>query len=104
MRIFLYLMILIGGLVPLSLFFQHFYTNEISFANIVLSLFGNPLMSGFTFDILISIFIFLVWTFLEFKENTSKWIILLITSCSVGLSLSLPIYLLFKLNMKEQTK
>jgi len=94
-------MIIIGGLVPLFLFFNYFSENGFSGTDIVISLFGNPLMSGFTLDIIISIFIFLVWTFFQFKENLRKWFLLLLTSCLVGLSLSLPIYLLLRLNNKN---
>jgi hypothetical protein len=101
MKLFLYLMILIGGLIPLILFFNYFSEYGFSGTDIVMSLFGNPLMSGFTADILISIFIFLVWTFFEFKENLRYWFLLLFTSCLVGLSLSLPIYLLIRLTNKN---
>ena len=101
MRIFLYLMIFSGGAVPLFFFALYFSSTGFYPVHIFNSLFGNSLTSGFTLDLFLSIFVFLVWTFVEFKNDLKKWLILLLASCCVGLSLSLPIYLLFKHNAKE---
>jgi len=60
MRVFLLIMLFLGTLVPCALFVEYFSTNEFSIPNIVTSLFPNPLVSGFTADILISILVFLV--------------------------------------------
>ena len=96
MRIFLYIMMFLGSVVPIFFFAQYFIQTSFSIENIFGSLFHNPLMSGFTLDILLSIFLFLVWTFVEYKDDLKRWYLLLITSCLVGLSFSLPIYLLMK--------
>ncbi|WP_353954275.1 DUF2834 domain-containing protein [Brevundimonas diminuta] len=50
--------------------------------------------SGFSADVLISIAVFLVWSWRDASRNhVSRWWLVLPASCLVGLSLSLPLYL-----------
>ena len=98
MKAFLYIMLVLGTLVPLYFFANHFWLNGFSLSAAVGGLFANPIASGFTADVLLSILVFLVWTFYEYRQQKGKWLLLLLASCLVGLSLSLPIYLLYKLH------
>ena len=97
---FLIFMALIGTLIPVSLFFQYFDSSGLQPAHILASLFPNPLASGFTADILISIVVFLVWSFFELRDNLKKWTVLLVSSCCIGLSLSSTVFL-FKAQEKQ---
>ena len=102
MRIYLVLMLIFGSVIPLAYFALYFLDNGFSLYHILTSIFPNPLASGFSVDVLLSIFVFLVWTFIEMRHERMKWLVLLLASCCIGLSASLPIYLLFKLNRKEE--
>ena len=96
MHNFLIFMALMGTIIPVGLFVQYFDSNGFQVAHILASLFPNPLAGGFTADILISILAFLVWSFFDLRNSLKKWALLLVSSCCVGLSLSLPLYFLFK--------
>ena len=98
MRYFLYVMVLLGGAIPLASIVVYFTQTPFPVDNIVVSLFANPLMSGFTADLVLSTIVFLVWTFVEYRRELLKWLVLLVASCFVGLSFSLPLYLLMKFN------
>ena len=96
MRYFLYVMVLLGGAIPMGLLVLYFTQTPFPVDNIVVSLFANPLMSGFTADLVLSTIVFLVWTFVEYRRDLLKWLVLLFASCFVGLSFALPLHLLMK--------
>ena len=102
MKVFLAIMAMIGAIVPMVFFARYFSAYEFSISHIFSTLFANPLNGGFTADLLISAFIFLVWTLYDLRDEINRWFILLIATCIVGLSLSLPLYLLFKYSKKEK--
>ena len=102
MRLFLMGAAFVGTAVPLYFFILHFAEFGFSPIHIVANLFANNVGSGFTVDIIVSIAVFLAWTFFEYQDKRRQWYILVISSCFIGLSLSLPLHLLMKLNEREQ--
>ena len=102
MRTFLIGAAILGTVIPLYFFILHFAEFGFSPVHILLNLFANNVGSGFTVDILISIGVFLAWTFVEYRDKRRQWFIILISSCFIGLSLSLPLHLLMKLNERER--
>lgn len=58
------------------------------------ALFGSPLMVGFVADLSISIVAWLIWSFRDARTNGIRnWWLVPAASLTVGLSLSLPLYL-----------
>ena len=68
MRTFLIGAAILGTVIPLYFFVLHFAEFGFSPVHILLNLFANNVGSGFTADILISIGVFLAWTFVEYKD------------------------------------
>ena len=103
MKRFYILMMIVGTLVPWLFFGQFFSENGINIFLFIKSLFVNGAAGGFTADIIISIFVFWIWSFVDArKNNVQNWWLILPTSCFVGLSLSLPLYLFLKLKTQEE--
>lgn len=94
---YLVFMCVIGTILPWAHFIVYFTNEPSNLINIITNIFPNPLASGFTTDLLISIMVLLVWTYFDIgRQNIKKWLLLVFSTCFVGLSLSLPLYLLMK--------
>lgn len=85
---------ILGTLLPwlfFANFFQQHGANLLLFAR---SLFVNGAAGGFSLDVLLSIAIFLFWSWHDAQQKKiQSWWLLLPATCLVGLSLSLPLYL-----------
>ncbi len=85
---------IIGTIIP-WLFFTHFFSTEgVNLPLFLSSLFANGAAGGFSADVLISMLVFWVWSFIDAKRHhISRWWLVLPASFLVGLSLALPLYL-----------
>lgn len=87
-------MAVVGAVVPWLFFGSFFFENGPDVPLFLRSLFANGAAGGFSADVLISIAVFLVWSWRDASRNrVSRWWLVLPASCLVGLSLSLPLYL-----------
>jgi hypothetical protein len=94
LKSFYLLSAIIGTIVPWIFFAQFFAKEGFNLATIIQSLFANGAAGGFSADVLISIVVFLVWSFFDSKKIKLKnWWLVLPASFTVGLSLALPLYL-----------
>lgn len=97
MKTFYLVMAIIGTVIPWFFFGSFFVTNGIDVILFIESLFSTEPATAFSADILISIVIFLVWSYRDAQSKGIKrwWLVLPATAC-VGLSLALPLYLYFR--------
>ena len=87
----------LGTVIPWIFFAQFFSQNGFNFPLILQSLFVNGAAGGFSADVLISIVVFLVWSFIDAKKHSiQNWWLVLPASFTVGLSLALPLYLILR--------
>ena len=87
-------MAVVGAVVPWLFFGSFFFENGPDAPLFLRSLFANGAAGGFTADVLLSIAVFLVWSWRDASRNhVSRWWLVLPASCLVGLSISLPLYL-----------
>ena len=83
----------IGTVVPWLFFGSFFSSHGPDIPLFLQSLFANGAAGGFSADVLISIFIFWVWSWRDAAEHSvARWWLVLPTSFFVGLSLALPLY------------
>lgn len=84
----------LGTIIPWLFFGNFFASAGIDIPLFVRSLFVNGAAGGFSADVLISILVFLIWSYTDAKSNhVSRWWLVLPASFTVGLSLALPLYL-----------
>lgn len=84
----------VGTIVPWLFFGSFFATEGFDLPLFVESLFVNGAAGGFSADVLISIVVFLVWSFYDQQQHgVRRWWLVLPASFLVGLSLALPLYL-----------
>lgn len=94
MRWFYLVMMVVGTVVPWALFGGFFAAEGLDVPLFVRSLFPNGAAAGFTADVLLSIAVFLVWSWSDAQRvGVRRWWLVLLATCLVGLSLSLPLYL-----------
>lgn len=92
----------LGTIIPWIFFAQFFAKNGFNLPLIVQSLFVNGAAGGFSADVLISMVVFLVWSFVDAKKHSIRnWWLVLPASFTVGLSLALPLYLILKLGQEK---
>ena len=94
----LYLIACVVGTVMPWYFFSLFFAQQ-GFDVIALfrNFFGNTAASGATWDLLVSIIVFWVWSFFDARKRGEKrWWIVLPATALVGLSLALPLYLYWR--------
>ena len=85
---------IIGTVVPWLFFGSWFAANGFAPVLFVRDLFANGAAGGFSADVLISIAVFWIWSFLDARQTgTSRWWLVLPAGFCVGLSLALPLYL-----------
>lgn len=102
LKVFYIVAAVLGAVIPWIFFAQFFVQNGFNLPLIVQSLFVNGASGGFSADVLISIVVFLVWSFSDSKKhNIRNWWLVLPASCTVGLSLALPLYLILRLEQKK---
>lgn len=97
MKYFYFFMAVAGGVVPWVFFGSWFYQNGFSPAAFLFAVFQNEAAGAFALDVVISSVVFLVWSFLDAKQDGVKgWFWVLPANFLVGLSLALPVYLFIK--------
>jgi uncharacterized protein DUF2834 len=85
---------IVGTVVPWLFFGMYFADHGVDVVGFIRSLFTNGAAGGFSADVLLSIGVFLIWSWRDAKANDVRpWWVVLPASCFVGLSLALPLYL-----------
>lgn len=85
---------MIGTVIPWAFFATFFITKGVDIPLFVSSLLVNGAAGGFSADVLISIMIFLFWSYHDARrQGLDRWWLVLPATLTVGLSLSLPLYL-----------
>ena len=85
---------IIGTIIPWLFFADFLNASGIDVALFIKSLFDNGASGGFSADVLISIVVFLVWSYTDAQRNAIKrWWLVPVAIGTVGLSLALPLYL-----------
>ncbi|GAA1090253.1 DUF2834 domain-containing protein [Tsukamurella spumae] len=102
MRQFYLVMMAIGTVVPWILFGGFFAAEGFDIPLFARSLFPNGAAAGFTVDVLVSIVVFLVWSYADAtRAGIRRWWLVLPATCLVGLSLALPLYLYLRASRDE---
>lgn len=87
----------VGTIVPWVFFIAFFAEHGLDLPFFVRSVFDNAAAAGFAADIIISIVVFLIWSWRDARaRGIARWWLVLPATCLVGLSLSLPLYLYFR--------
>lgn len=94
MKTFYLAAMLLGTLIPWFFFTSFFMQHSFDLSLFITQLFGDNAAAGFSSDVLISIVVFLIWSYRDAKRfHVRLWWMVLLACCSVGLSLALPLYL-----------
>lgn len=94
----------VGTVVPWAFFGSFFAAEGIDILLFIESLFANGAAGGFSADVLISIAVFWVWSYADARRhNITRWWWVLPSSFTVGLSLSLPLYLYLRADIEPAT-
>lgn len=94
MKRFYLICAVVGAVIPWAFFASFFAQSGLNFPLFISNLFVNGAAGGFSSDVLISIVVFWVWSYLDARKlNIRRWWIVLPSSFLVGLSLALPLYL-----------
>jgi hypothetical protein len=91
---FYLIMAIVGTLIPWG-FFASFIADEgLDIPLFIESLFANGAAGGFSADVLLSILVFWVWSYVDARRlGIYRWWWTVISGFTVGLSLALPLYL-----------
>ncbi len=94
----------IGTVVP-WIFFGSFVAAEgLDLPLFVRELFANGPAAGFSSDVVISIGVFWVWSWLDSRRHgIGRWWLVVPSGFSVGLSLALPLYLFVRAGEVEES-
>jgi hypothetical protein len=83
----------VGGVVPLLFFGQHFSTVGFGLQDFIAALFANPAAGGFTADLLISSLVFwIVMFYRRGQDRGPKPLLFILLNLFIGLSCALPAY------------
>lgn len=94
MKSFYLVAMVVGTLVPWLFFGSFFAAYGVDPLGFVRALFANGAAAGFSADVLISLVVFWVWSFVDARRTgIRRWWLVLPASGTVGLSLALPLYL-----------
>lgn len=88
---------LVGTFVP-WIFFTRFITIEgLNIQLFIQQLFGSAPAAGFSSDVLISLFVFWVWSFFDARDiGINRWWWTVPAGLAVGLSLAMPLYFILR--------
>ena len=93
---------LIGTIVPWWFFSGYFAEHGLRLSDLPGSLFPNGAAGGFVADVLLSIVVFLFWSWRDARRlGIGRWWLVVPATFCVGLSLALPLYLFLRDGMKE---
>lgn len=100
---FIYLIAaIIGTILPWWFFAGFIAEHGLDVPLFVNQLFANDPASGFTADILISVAVFAIWSFLDARTHgVRRWWVVIPACLLVGLSLALPLYLYLRSGAKD---
>jgi hypothetical protein len=94
---FYLLMAIIGTVIPWLFFAQFINAEGLNIPLFIKSLFVNGAAGGFSADVLISAVTFWVFAYRDTRErNVRYWWLIIPATLTVGLSLSLPLYLFLR--------
>lgn len=94
MKVFYVFAMFLGTILPWYFFGSYFFENGLNIVGFVSGVFSTQPATGFTIDVLLSIAVFLVWSYKDSQaHNIRNWWLVIPACCSVGLSLALPLYL-----------
>ena len=98
MKIFLMACCVAGIVIPYWFALPFFLIHGANFGLFFEEIFGTRISSFFAADLIVASVIFLVWSFRDARERKiGGWWVVLLSNLVVGLSLSLPLYLLKRL-------
>ncbi len=91
----IYLAVAVAGAVVPYVFFTSFISSEgLDLPAFVSALFANGAAGGFSADLLISSFVFWLWSFHDARQfRVPNWWLMPVINLVIGLSASLPLYL-----------
>lgn len=91
----IYLALAVAGAVIPYIFFTAFISSEgLDLAAFVSALFVNGAAGGFSADLLITSFVFWLWSFRDARQfNVPNWWLMPVINLVIGLSAALPLYL-----------
>jgi hypothetical protein len=97
-------MAVIGAVVP-YLFFTEFFSGEgLNLGAFVSALFVNGAAGGFSADLLITSFVFWLWSYHDAHQlDIPNWWLIPVINLLVGLSAALPFYLYLRYDKASQT-
>lgn len=102
LKTFYLIMAVAGTLLPWIFFGSFFSANGFDLVAFITSLFANGAAGGFSIDVLLSISVFWVWSFVDAaRTGTRRWWLVLPASFTVGLSLALPLYLYLRIEERS---
>lgn len=85
---------IVGTVIPWYFFGSFFALSGVDVILFVKFLFATGPAAGFSADIVISIAVFWVWSYVDAqRHDIRKWWLVLPAGCFVGLSLAMPVYL-----------
>lgn len=85
-------MTVVGTVVPLVLFAEHFAVAGPGMGELVRAMLANAAASGIAADVVISSLVFWVMVRMQGPQGPSPWLFLVL-NCVVGLSCAMPAYL-----------
>lgn len=103
LRNFYLVMSIVGTVVPWALFASFFAAHGPNLLFFMASLFTNGAAGGFSIDVLISIAVFWVWSFVDARKNgVKRWWLVIPAGFFVGLSLAMPLYFYIQAVAKDK--
>jgi hypothetical protein len=91
-----------GTVLPWLFFGSWIGTNGFDVLGFIQALFPNGAASGFSIDVLLSLFMFWAWSFFDAKANSLRlWWVLIPAGLTVGLSLVMPLYFYMRSKASE---
>lgn len=92
MKSFYLIAAIVGAVIPLVLFAEHFAAAGFDPGTFIGAVFTNPAASGFAADVLISSLVFWVLITVRRPAGPTPWPFIVL-NCTIGLSCALPAYL-----------
>ncbi len=97
MRIFYLIFAIAGAVLPYIFFIQYVMANGLNIPGFIASLFANPVVTGFTIDILLASLLFWIVIIIEYRKgNGPNPFVFIVLNCLIGLACALGAYLYAK--------